>query len=175
MKNKNLFRLLCVAAICIAVLFIVKPKLKSIDGAEYFNFAQYNEEYAVYVIREDKTVQDFTDDEHRTEHKEYLLNSTQTNELFDFIEHADYKGYKDFNLLWLHPGIKSVTSVSTTDSFSYRIILRTPNGGELLHIFTHGDDYISYGDEWVEIKEKDWGPQVDAIIANAQLMETYFK
>lgn len=175
MKNKNLFRLLCVAAICVSVFFITKPKLKSIDGAEYFNFAQYNEEYAVYVIREDKTVQDFTDGEHRTEHKEYLLNDMQTNELFDFIEQAGYKGYKDVNLLWLHPAIKSVTSVSTTDSFSYRIILRAPNGEELLHIFTTGDDYIAYSDEWVEITEKDWGPRVDAIIADAQLMEIYFK
>lgn len=175
MKNKNLFRVLCIAAICITVFFISKPVAKDIDGRDYFNFSQYNEEYAVYVIREDGQVQEIVDGNHRTQHKEYLLNKEQTAELFDFVEQAGYREYKDFNLLWLHPGIKSVTSVSTTDPFSYRIILRTPNGGELLHIFTHGDDYISYGDEWVEIKEKDWGPQVDAIIANAQLMETYFK
>ncbi len=175
MKNKNLFRILCLAVICIAVFLIAKPKLKSIDGAEYFNFAQFKEEYSVYVIREDGQVQEMVDGNHRTQHKEYLLNEIQKNELFTFIEQAEYKEYKDFNLLWLHPGIKRVTSVSTTDSFGYRIILRTSDGEELLHIFTTGDDYIAYSDEWIEITEKDWGPQIDAIIADAQLMDTYFK
>ena len=175
MKNKKTFITVCVAAICLAVFFITKPMLKDINGEEYFNFAQFNEEYAVYVIRENKAVQDFTDGKHRTEHKKYLLNDTQKNELFAFVEQAGYKEYKDFNLLWLHPGIKSVTSVSTTDSFSYRIILRTSDGEELMHIFTHGDDYIAYSNEWIEITEKDWGPQVDTIIADAQLIETCFK
>ncbi|MBQ7816095.1 MAG: hypothetical protein IJ339_01900 [Oscillospiraceae bacterium] len=175
MKNKKTFITVCVAAICLAVFFITKPMLKDINGEEYFNFAQFNEEYALYVIRENKEVQDFTDGEHRTEHKEYLLNEEQTAELFDFVEQAGYKEYKDFNLLWLHPGIKSVTSVSTTDAFGYRIILRTSDGEELLHIFTCGDDYIAYSNEWIEITEKDWGPQVDAIIADAQLMDTYFR
>lgn len=175
MKNKKTFITVCVAAICLAVFFITKPMLKDINGEEYFNFAQFNEEYAVYVIRENKEVQDFTDGEHRTEHKEFLLNDTQKNELLTFVEQAGYKEYKDFNLLWLHPGIKSVTSVSTTDSFSYRIILRTSYGEELMHIFTHGDDYIAYSNEWIEITEKDWGPQVDTIIADAKLIETCFK
>ena len=81
MKNKKTFITVCIAAICLAVFFITKPMLKDINGEEYFNFAQFNEEYAVYVIRENKEVQDFTDGEHGTEHKEYLLNEEQTVEL----------------------------------------------------------------------------------------------
>ena len=174
MKNKNLFRILCILVICVVVFFVSKPITKDIDGRDYFDFSQYNEEYAVYVIREDGQIQEIVDGNHRTQHKEYLLNDIQTKELFDFIEQASYKGYKDVNIFWLHPAIKSVTRVSTTDMFNYRIILRTPSGEELLHIFTLGDDYIAYSNEWIEITEKDWGPQVDAIIADAQLMDIYF-
>lgn len=175
MKNKNWFRILCIAVICVSVFFISKPTTKEINGAEYFNFAQFSEEYSVYVIREDGQIQEIVDCNHRTQHKEYLLNEEQTEELFDFVEQAGYKEYADFNLFWIHPGIKKVTSVNTSDMFSYRIILRAPNGEELLHIFTTGDDYIAYSDEWIEINEKDWGLKVDAIIAGAQLMDTYFR
>ena len=175
MKNKNLFRILCVVVICAIVFVISKPQLKEINGAEYFNFAQFTEEYSVYVIRKDGQVAEIVDGNHRIQHKEYLLNEKQTSELFDFVEQASYKGYKDFNLFWLHPGIKRVTSVSTTDMFSYRIILRAPTGEEFLHIFSLGDDYIAYSDEWIEITEEDWGPQIDAIIADAQLVDTYFE
>lgn len=176
MKNKKMFIILCVAVIAV-ILLITKPGFKTVDGKKFFNISELNDGYSVYVIRVNQEILEFDDEKVNVEHKEYLLDENQKNILINFIENAKYREHKNFNLYWLHPDIKSVTSVSTHDKFEYRIIFRMPNGNEILHILTCGDDYItcSTKDEWIKIVEKNWGSKIDEIIMDAQLMETYFE
>ena len=172
MRKKN-----PVAALIVLLLIggaLLFPRATAVSGQSYFPFDQMESGCLVTVIREDLSVSQFVGEEHRTQRTEYALDAGQKEALFTFLQNAAYQTHRDFNLYWLIPGVKQVVSVSTTDPVSYRIILTSESGEELLHILTTGDDYLAIDGEWIRIKEPNWGAQLEAILSEAQLMQTYF-
>ena len=173
MRKKNpVFAVIVLLLIAGAMLF---PRSSAhVDGAAYFPFDQMDSNCVVTVIREDLSVSQFVDEEHQTQRSEYALETSVKEELFDFLQTSSYRTHRDVNLYWLIPGVKQVVSVSSTDPVSYRIILTSPDGEELLHILTTGDDYLSIDGEWIRIQDPNWGARLEEILAKAQLVQTYF-
>ena len=172
MRKKNpVFAVIVLVLILGSLLF---PRASAVSGERYFPFEQMESDCLVTVIREDLSVSQFVGEEHQTQRMEYALEAGQKEELFAFLQNAAYQTHRDFNLYWLIPGVKQVVSVSTTDPVSYRIILTSVAGEELLHILTTGDDYLAIDGQWIRIKEPNWGPRLEEILSGARLVQTYF-
>lgn len=170
-KKILIFAPVAVVALVAAVLFFRVP------GEKRFDFSAVDESCKVYVIRNDHNTAEFVDDEHLTQHRKYLLEGDVRQQLFSLLTDTTYLRRVSINVFTFVPGI-SMDSVTSHTPVDYRIVAEDNDGTEVMHIYTAGCEYINTADEtwrYVKIADRKWGQKLDAILAQAQLVDTYFK
>ncbi|MBR5251425.1 MAG: hypothetical protein IKV52_01210 [Oscillospiraceae bacterium] len=161
-KTKIIVALLAVAAVVFcAGLFTT--------GERRFDFDSLPADYTLQVERLDTQINVFEDGRHRSETRIYTLDNDTAQQTVQFLKETKLRKRVNFNLYWLIPGVKRIDSVSTSDNLNYRFIFTDSSGKEIMHLYTHGCDYIQSTDEnsrWVKIRsDRDFEQSIEAILA----------
>ena len=187
-RRKTLFAVILTIAILLGGLYA----LFRVDSAEYFSFPELGEVSSVYVVRAggDTPQRDIIDGIMQETYELFLLEEAQKDEFLAFLRKPAYRK-RVANFAWyLIPDLADLTkhesiggtvanaSNGYSNYISFCFLLVNPQG-ETQFIHTSGSEFISVAREddtvrYLKITKKKWRSELDEILYNGQLLETYY-